>query len=181
MRKRKLFLVRENFQLKIVLLYIFILVCGILGVTVFIYRILADIVEKAAFSAHLSYASSGELFLGTILRTNLVVGGVSVLVLLFIIGFLHIYLNKIFYSLQKGIKHMAQGTYTHRITTKGKWLGKELLHDYNLVAESLDKKKTEKIALIHSALHADLRSNDFCQEIQNINTQIQFLSATQVL
>ena len=176
MRKRKLFIVRGNFQVKTVLCYVYILTSGIFGVAISIYHTLADVVEEAAFSAHLSYASSGELFWETILKTNLVVGGVSILFLLLIIGFVHIYLNKLFTSLEEGVKLIGRGKYTYRIDMKGKWLGQELLADYNLAAQSLHKNKEEIASLLHLALRINFDSEGFHGEIQRINDRLKKLN-----
>ncbi len=158
MKKRKPFFIRNNFQLKFIIGFISLLVIATLISTFFIERLLQNIVEEAAFSAHLSVGSSGELFWRTIVKVNVIAAGVSVIGGLFMILGMYFYLEFFFRSLASGLNRWANGDFSFRFRTKNKWFGRKLLNDFNETAQPLDDRAS-KIRLLTESLKTLLNTN----------------------
>ena len=144
MQKRKPFLVKENFQLKFTAGFTAILTAGIFFAAVLIYNRLNEILERAAFSSHLSLESSGELFWRTIFEINLFAAGAGLLLAFTVVVGAHFYLERFFGSLADGLEKIAQGDFSFRLKRKGsRWVG-GLVDEFNLSVFRLEED-AEKI------------------------------------
>ena len=158
MQKRRPFFIKNNFQLKFILCYIAVLALGVLLSAWLIYRALEGIIEEAAFSSHLSLASSGDLFWRTIVQINLWIAVASALISLVVIIAVHVYLEIFFRSLGQGLDNLAKGDFSFRLKTRGRWFGRQLMSDVNGAAARLDDNAKEIRKLLHQSLEL-LRSD----------------------
>jgi len=154
MIKRKRFIIKGNIHLKFIICFLTVIAGGVLIAVYLIYRSSNEIVEKATFSCHLSVNSTGELFYRTILETNLLIAGISVIMGLVAIGFFHLYLESFFLSLAEALRRMARGDFDFRLKTKGGWMVSRLLKDVNGLIANLENDSLETTRLLDSLLGA---------------------------
>lgn len=143
MRTRAPFLLRGNFQFTFLLGLAALAALGILAASVFNYVALERILEGAAFSAHLSVASSGELVWRAILEVTLLCAGVSLFVGCAVIVVALWYLEELFRALAEGLQRLARGECVFRLAMGGKRWGRQLIDEFNDAAAALDRRAGE--------------------------------------
>ena len=138
MRQRAPFVLHGNFQGYFLLALTLLVGAGLGAGALIHYRVLDHLLQAAAFSAHFTRSSSGELLWRAIVNVSCVtalvsmaLSGVTILCGLF-------YLERLFGALVVGIAHLAQGDVTFRVTLRGWWWGRSLLQAFNSAAERLD-------------------------------------------
>jgi len=140
MNKRKLFFIKGNFQLRFIIGFTMILIVAVSTSSWLIYQALRVRIEAAAYSAHLSAASSGQLFWGDFWRINLWVLGITVAVGIGMVLALYFYYESFFRSLTYGLNQLARGQWGCRVATKDKWIGCDLIEDFNKLARCYEQK-----------------------------------------
>lgn len=151
-----------------------LLMIGIFSAAVVIYYSLKDTFEKAAFTSHLSFGSSGELFWQTILQINLIAAGISVLIGMLVTILAHFYLESFFRSLAEGLKQLGDGDFSFRLKTKGRWWGGGLLNDFNKVAEDIKKNDAAlKETLNDIILEINSRQQTALEEIKLLHSRLR--------
>lgn len=139
-----------------------VLAGGVLAAVYLIYLSSDEIIEMAAFSSHLSFSSTGELFYRTIIETNLMISAIIIFIGMVLIAMAHLYLESFFRSLAWALARLAEGDYSFRLKIRGGWLVSGLLHEVNWLIEKFDEDSKERIHLIDTLLeapdlgHADL-------------------------
>ncbi len=173
MKKRKPFFISGNFQLKFLLSYALILAAGIFFSVYFIYCSLKGILEKAAFSSHLSLSSTGELFWLTIVRINILIAMISVLAGFLAIALIHAYLDRFFHKLVAGLKAWGREDFSLRLKTKGSWWVQHLFDDFNRKAGALDKDNERFMGLVDSLIATiNERRPGMLQKIKGLHAQL---------
>jgi hypothetical protein len=133
--KRKPFFIKGNFQLKFILCFIFILVFSTGLAALLIFRLSADVIERAAFSSHLSFGNSGELVGRIILEANVKAGLFCVLSGLLMIGLMHFYLGIFFRTLANHLRDLGAGKFSPPLKGPCVLPGRFLVEQYNRLAE----------------------------------------------
>ncbi len=177
MRRRKPFFIKGNFQLNFLVCFGFVLAAGISSAAVLICRAGWQVVEKHAFSSHLSLDSSGQLFFRTIVEVNLKVACVTVVVGLLFVIFMHTYFEDFFRHLAEGLKRLGEGDLSVRLKIKNRWFGRVLLVEFNDAAAGLQKTSAQMRGYIQGSLSAvEKNSSHMVEDLKQLSGKLQKLS-----
>lgn len=177
MIRRQKFFIRGNVHLKFIFSYVAVLAGGIFAAVYLIYLSSNDIVEKASFSSHLAFSSTGELFYRAIMQTNLMIAAIIALIGMVLIASAHFYLEFFFRSLAQALDRLAKGDYSFRLKIRGGWLFSGLIKNFNSLIEKMDEESKERIRLIDTLLEApDFDAVDI-GKIRAIHAKLLELSA----
>ena len=149
--KRKPFFLKENLNLKFIACFAAAIMAGTTAAAFLIYNRFQDILEKTAFSSHLSLSSSGELFRDIVFKVNFWVAVISIILGLCMIMMTHYFLENFFRHLNSGLNQLARGDFSFRLSEKFHPIGGFLFEDFNLMAGVMDKKAKEIIATLDAA------------------------------
>lgn len=142
--------VRGNFQLAFLLALAAVAALGLLAAAALNERALEAAVEAAAFTAHPSFASSGELIWRALLTINLMAVGCSVLIACGAILGATWYLERLFRTLAEAVARLAGGQPTVRARAATPCWGGDLLRAFNAAAESLQRRDAKASALLEA-------------------------------
>jgi len=175
MKKRKSFFIKGNFQLKFILLFVALLAVEIAFGIFWVYRVLEKIIEKAAFSSHLSLQSSMELFWGTVIRVNMIMAAVSILVGILVIVLGHMYLQKFLDAVSQVLREWAKGDFSTHLKTK-RWWGGTLARDMNKVSSDIRRQSgdiSKTIDFLEKLLEK-APQKDFVPQAKNLHHKLYF-------
>ena len=174
MRKRKLFFIKKNFQLRFILGCVFIVASGILLSTVIIFSSLRDILEQTIFSSHLNFESSRELFWESIMKVHLQMTCITLLICLVSILYRLIFLKFYFYTLAKGLDQLAKGKLSIRLPEKDIFSDRGLVKDFNQTAAALQKRAEQAQTLLDTAINViDSQPPDVIQKLKTIHSKLR--------
>ncbi len=176
MQRRKPFFIKDNLQLRFLVCFVLVLAAGIFSAAVLICRAGWQRVEEQAFSSHLSFDSSGQLFSRMILEVNLKVACATVLIGLLLVVFMHIYLEDFFRRLAEGLKRLGEGDFSVRLEIKNRWFGRVLLVEFNDVAAGLQKTSAQMREYIQGSLSAvENNSSHMIEDLKQLSEKFQKL------
>lgn len=174
MIRRAPFLLRGNQQLILLLGLSAIAALGFFAAAVCNYRALEPMVEAAAFSAHPSFASSGELIWRAILEINLVAAGVSVLAGCGAMAVALWRLEGVFRALSGGLARLALGERPPRPNAGPMRRGGDLLRLFESAADSLQRRDAQARALLETlATMADAHQDDWLARMQALHETLR--------
>ena len=177
MQRRKPFFIKDNFQLGFLVCFALVLTVGFFSAAVLICRAGWQVVEKQAFSSHLSLDSSGQLFFQVISEINLKAACVTVLAGLLFVVFMHIYLEGLFRRLAEGLRRLGEGDFSVRLETKNRWFGRVLSVEFNDVAAGLQKTSAQMREYIQGSLsEAENNSSHMIEELKQLFEKFQKLN-----
>ena len=172
--KRKLFFIKENFNLKFIICFVGGAVVGTAVAAFLVYTRLEDSLEKAAFSSHLSFSSSSELFSRIVWDVNLWVAVISIILGQCLIMAMRHFLENFFRHLNFGLNELARGHFSFRLPGKFHGIGGFLFEDFNLMASVMDKKLKEIMSILDAA-QKNLQSDSpaMVEEIKSIHRKLK--------
>jgi methyl-accepting chemotaxis protein len=164
-----------NFQLGLLLALAIVLALGILMAAGLNYFALEMILEQAAFSAHLSTASSGELVWRAILEVACLSAGTILFIGCAALMAAMWYLERLFSALSTGLERLASGECAYRIQAKRIWLGGSLLSAFNDAADSIEQRSNTMRALLEMCIAtASANRAQQLHELRALQRQLRF-------
>ncbi len=141
-----------------------------------VYTRLEESLEKAAFSSHLSFSSSSELFWQIVWDVNLWVAVISIVLGQCLISAMRHLLENFFRHLNLGLNELARGHFSFRLPGKFHWIGGFLFEDFNLMASVMDKKVKKIMAILDAAQkNLQLDSPIIVEKIKSIHQKLKMV------
>ncbi len=149
-KKRKL-LIKENFQIKFITSFIFLLFIEIIVTTLCVYQLSYQALEKSAFKSHIAIANTAQIIGPVILKVNLC----AIILISFIAGIIIIFaysrLKELLGRIITGIDNLTRNNTAFRIQTRGR-KNEEISREFNQAAAYLDNQQHDLRQILNALL-----------------------------
>lgn len=151
-QKRRLFLLKENFQIIFITSFVLLLFVEVMAAGLCIYKLTNKSIEQAAFKSHLAVNSGAQIIAPIILKVNIYGILISILMAVLIAAMTFYRIRVLSAKLVKGLQSLADNTTTLLIQPYGGENTRQLIREFNHAASFLDKRQADLRSLLDSLL-----------------------------
>lgn len=151
-QKRKLFLIKGNFQLAFILGFILFLLIEVIAASSAIYLLSQKALEHAAFSSHLGFNRSLEIISPIVIKVNVwvVLGSIFLACALMLITYIN--LHSLFSKIVQGLESLKNNHTSLRLNLRAGKNSQALIKEFNHAAEYFDRRLLDLRAALDSLL-----------------------------
>jgi len=154
-QKRRIYLVKKDFQLKFILKFCLILLAGVIVSTGLLFFLSQDTLTSSFQDSRLHIKSTGLAILPAVIYTNLFTLGLVILTAIVVILFITHKIAGPLFRLEKELTRIGNGDLTGRISLREEDQITEIADSINKTADQLHKKiqeiQTDVDAAVNSA------------------------------
>jgi len=158
-QKRRIYLVKKDFQLKFILKFCLILLAGVIVSTGLLFFLSQDTLTSSFQDSRLQIKSTGLAILPAVIDTNLFTLGLVILAAIIVILFITHKIAGPLFRLEKELTRIGNGDLTGRITLREKDQITEIADSINKVADQLHQKVQEIQADVDDAVSSAAHLN----------------------
>jgi methyl-accepting chemotaxis protein len=158
-QKRRIYLVKKDFQLKFILKFCLILLAGVIVSTGLLFFLSQDTLTSSFQDSRLQIKSTGLAILPAVIYTNLFALGLVILAAIIVILFITHKIAGPLFRLEKELIRIGNGDLTGRITLRERDQITEIADSINKAADKLHQKVQEIQADVDGAVTSAERLN----------------------
>lgn len=171
-QKRKLFIIKSNFQIAFIVGFILLLFIEVMAASLFIYRLSAETIEDAVFSSHITIDRSTQIIRPIVLKVNTCFILISIFLSGLVIVIVYLRFHALFSSIIEGLENLRGNNTSFRIKLRGRKNTRELIKEFNQAASSIDSR----ITLLRGTIDSLLQKKEL-KDIERLHNKLYSLIA----